>query len=144
VIVTVFRSPHSYTGEDLVEIHTHGSTLIVDLLESLLTSNGARLAEPGEFSRRAYMHGKISLQELELLVMRIDASSEQSLSKAKSLIARKFERLSNVYQKLVGLLAQVNAQIDFGESDNVQIEGLEDQVKVISLTLKQTCRRSSK
>ena len=71
VIVTVFRAPYSYTGEDLVEIHTHGSTLIIDLLQHLLQSSGARLAEAGEFSRRAYMNGKISLQELETLVLRI-------------------------------------------------------------------------
>ena len=135
VIVTVFRSPHSYTGEDLVEIHTHGSTLIIDLLQNLLTSNGARLAEAGEFSRRAYMHGKISLQELELLTLRIDASSERALSKAQSLVAKKYETLRSVYDSLIGLLAQVNAQIDFGESDLVQIDGLEDRVQSLRTSL---------
>ena len=88
VIAGVFRAPHSYTGEDLVEIHTHGTTLITDLLQSRLSASGARLAEPGEFSRRAFMHGKISLNKLELLSFRIDASSERMLSKAEALIVR--------------------------------------------------------
>jgi tRNA modification GTPase len=135
VIVTVFRSPNSYTGEDLVEIHTHGSTLIVDMLQNLLTSSGARLAEAGEFSRRAFMHGKISLQELELLALRIDASSERSLSKAEAFIAKKYERLRKIYDSLISLLAQVNAQIDFGESDLVQISGLEEQVGKVCASL---------
>ena len=136
VIVTVFRAPHSYTGEDLVEIHTHGSTLIADLLQHLLKSSGARLAEAGEFSRRAYMHGKISLQELELLSLRIDASSEQSLSKAESLIEKKYIRLTEIYDLLIALLAQVNAEIDFGESDHVVIKGLEEQINSIHTSLR--------
>ncbi len=128
VIVTVFRAPHSYTGEDLVEIHTHGSTLIIDLLQHLLRSSGARLAEAGEFSRRAYMNGKISLEELETLVLRIDASSERSLSKVEFLVKKKFDTLRSIYESLIALLAQVNAQIDFGESDHVVVDGLESQV----------------
>jgi len=143
VIITVFRAPHSYTGEDLVEIHSHGSTLIIDLLQNLLTSGGARLAEAGEFSRRAYMHGKISLQELELLSLRIDASSEKSLSKAETLIAKKYERLKEIYESLIALLAQVNAQIDFGESDNVHIEGLEEQVRNIRSQLELLLEQAS-
>ncbi|MDP4218998.1 MAG: tRNA uridine-5-carboxymethylaminomethyl(34) synthesis GTPase MnmE [Bacteroidota bacterium] len=143
VIITVFRAPHSYTGEDLIEIHTHGSVLIVDLLQNLLQSSGARLAEPGEFSRRAYMHGKITLEELEVLTLRIDASSERALSKVESLVARKYEKLRNIYDVLIGLLAQVNAQIDFGESDHVQIEGLEDQIKVARTSLQEYIDQAS-
>lgn len=143
VIVTVFRSPNSYTGEDLVEIHTHGSTLIVDLLQHLLQSSGARLAEAGEFSRRAYMNGKISLEDLELLVLRIDASSEHSLSKAKSLVKKKYEKLREIYGSLVALLAQVNAQIDFGESDLVHVEGLEKQSGEIRAFLQEYLAQAS-
>jgi tRNA modification GTPase len=128
VIITVFRAPNSYTGEDLVEIHTHGSTLIIDLLQHLLQSSGARLAEAGDFSRRAYMNGKISLEELEILVLRIDASSERSLSKVESLVKKKYDKLRLIYDSLIALLAQVNAQIDFGESDHVVVDGLENQV----------------
>ncbi len=135
VIVTVFRAPHSYTGEDLVEIHTHGSTLIIDLLQHLLQSSGARLAEAGEFSRRAYMNGKISLEELETLALRIDASSERSLSKVQSFVKKKYERLRLIYASLIALLAQVNAQIDFGESDHVVVDGLEEQVKDLRSSL---------
>lgn len=143
VIVAIFRSPHSYTGEDLVEIHTHGSTLIIDLLQHLLQSSGARLAEAGEFSRRAYMNGKIFIQDLELLLLRVDASSENSLSKAESLVAKKYAKLKKIYESLVPLLAQVNAQIDFGESDLVHIEGLEEQVNSIRSYLQEYLAEAS-
>ncbi len=143
VIITIFRAPHSYTGEDLVEIHTHGSVLIIDLLQNLLTSSGARLAEAGEFSRRAYMHKKISIQELELLSLRIDASSERSLSKAESLVAKKYESLRSIYESFIALLANVNAQIDFGESDLVHIKGLGEQVELLRTSLQLLLEQSS-
>jgi tRNA modification GTPase len=143
VIVIIFRAPHSYTGEDLVEIHTHGSTLIIDLVQKLLTAGGARLAEAGEFSRRAFMYGKISLEELELLSLRIDASSERSLAKAETLIAKKFDRLRSIYEELISLLAQVNAQIDFGESDHVEISGLEDKINGVELSLQSLLEQAS-
>lgn len=143
VIVTAFRAPYSYTGEDLVEIHTHGSTLIIDLLQHLLQSSGARLAEAGEFSRRAYMNGKISLQDLELLLLRVDASSENSLTKAESLVAKKYDKLREIYGSLIALLAQVNAQIDFGESDLVHVEGLEEQTSNIESSLQEYLAQAS-
>jgi len=136
VLVTVFRTPHSFTGEDLVEIHTHGSVLIVDLLQHLLQSSGARLAEAGEFSRRAFMHGKISLEQLEIVSLRIDASSERALTKAESLVANKYLKVREIYEQIISLLAQVNAQIDFGDSDLVQIDGLEGQLSEIRNSLK--------
>ncbi|MEI8134234.1 MAG: tRNA uridine-5-carboxymethylaminomethyl(34) synthesis GTPase MnmE [bacterium] len=130
VIVGVFRAPYSYTGEDLVEIHTHGSVPISQLAERSLIAAGARPAEPGEFSRRAFIHGKISLADLELLSMKIDASSEHQLTNVEYFVQKKFERLKNIYQSLIALLAQVNAQIDFGESDQIELEGLELQVQL--------------
>ncbi len=143
VIVTVFRMPSSFTGEDLVEIHTHGSILIIDLLQHLLQSSGARLAEAGEFSRRAFMYGKISLEHLETVSLRIDAASERSLSKVESLVAKKYSKLRSIYELLISLLAQVNAQIDFGESDFVQIDGLENRLNDIRISLKEYIEQAS-
>ncbi|MEP7234116.1 MAG: tRNA uridine-5-carboxymethylaminomethyl(34) synthesis GTPase MnmE [Ignavibacteriota bacterium] len=143
VIIVVFRAPNSYTGEDLVEIHTHGSTLIIELVQNLLRSSGARLAEAGEFSRRAYMHGKISLPQLDLLTLRIGASSEQMLSRAEALVAKKFDRLTAIYDSLIGLLAQINAQIDFGESDLVEISNFTLTLKSIRDSLEQLLEQAS-
>jgi len=123
VIVTVFRSPKSFTGEDIVEITTHGSELIASEVASLLASHGARLAEPGEFSRRAWMNGKMSLEEVEEIALRVDASSEQALHNAANVVRRKFERLRNAYDTIIEALALVNAEIDFGESDHIDVSG---------------------
>lgn len=131
VVVTVWRAPRSYSGEDIVEFHTHGSPVIMDMLGNQLALYGARLAEHGEFSRRAFMNGKQSLEELERTLMRLDASSEEGLTKIERLLSEKFDRLRNVYDDIISLLAQVNAQIDFGESDNVEITGFEAQVESI-------------
>lgn len=123
VIVTVWRAPRSYTGEDIVEFHTHGSPVIVDAVQRLCIAGGARLAEAGEFSRRAFMNGKLGLEALERTIMRLDASSEGSLGKIEMLLSAKFNRLRAIYDAIISLLAQVNAEIDFGESDHVDTSG---------------------
>lgn len=123
VIVTVFRSPKSFTGEDIVEITTHGSEVIASEVTNLLTSHGARLAEPGEFSRRAWSNGKMSLEEAEQIALRVDASTEHALHNAASVVRRKFERLRNAYDTVIEALALVNAEIDFGESDQIDVSG---------------------
>jgi tRNA modification GTPase len=132
VVVTIWRAPRSYTGEDIVEFHTHGSPVIVELLQKRLTSSGARLAEAGEFSRRAFANGKLGLEELERTLMRLDASSEESLTKVEKILSDKFDRLREIYGQIIALLAQVNAVIDFGESDEIEITGLEEQVASVT------------
>ncbi len=142
VVLSVWRAPRSYTGEDIVEFHTHGSPVITDLLQRQLIAHGARLAEAGEFSRRAFMNGKQSLQELERTLMRLDASSEDSLSKIEPLLQAKFDRLREVYDDCISLLAQVNAEIDFGESDQVELSGFAAQMGAIRHKLSELVARS--
>src|SRR6188768_70788 len=127
-LVAVYRAPNSFTGEDVVEIFPHGSTVITDIILECLVALGARLAEPGEFSRRALMHGKIGLEELEEINLRVDAASPHQLERAKHMVQAKYTRLRAVYDKMIELLALVNAQIDFGESDQIEIEGFEERV----------------
>ncbi len=135
VIIALYRAPNSYTGEDLVEIHTHGSEVITSTIQEQLVSFGARLAEPGEFSRRAFMYGKMTLEDVERTNERIGAQNLHILSQAENLVKQKFERLHSIYEELIGLLALVNAQIDFGESDQIEIEGLSESVNDIRLNL---------
>jgi tRNA modification GTPase len=124
-IVTVYRAPHSYTGEDLVEINPHGSMVIVEQLLEALRSHGARMAEPGEFSRRAVAHGKMSIERLEETLFRVESASPNLLHRSRELIHAKFVRLRDLYDKLIEALALVNAQIDFGDSDDIEVEGLD-------------------
>lgn len=131
VIITVFRAPKSLTGEDVVEITTHGSELIATEVTQLLTSYGARLAEPGEFSRRAWMNGKMSLEDVEAIALRVDATSEHALHNAQNVVRRKFERLNDAYDTVIEALALVNAEIDFGESDHIDATGFQAKLDAV-------------
>jgi tRNA modification GTPase len=128
VVLTVFRAPYSYTGEDIVEIATHGSEAIIDVLLARMSSLGSRIAEPGEFSRRAFFNGKLSLEEVELLQSKMNALDFASLRGGSLAIREKFETLKRAYNSVIAVIAQVDAQIDFGESDDVIIYELESSV----------------
>ena len=124
VVVHVFRSPATYTGEDLVEITSHGSPVIVERIIEATRSCGARLAEPGEFSRRAFWNGKITLEQAELIPLKIESSSSVELRGVERGLREKFEVLRSAYDSLISLVAQIDAEIDFGESDEVVIDAL--------------------
>jgi tRNA modification GTPase len=134
-VVAVYRAPHSFTGEDIVEIFPHGSTIITDWIIERLFSLGARVAEPGEFSRRALINGKLTLEEIEATNIRTDTASASHLGSAERITKIKFARLRTIYEKIIELLALVNAQIDFGESDNVEVEGLEERIAFLQKEL---------
>lgn len=127
-LVTIYRAPNSFTGEDVVEIFPHGSTVITDIVLERLVSLGARIAEPGEFSRRALINGKMRIEQLEEVNLRVDAASPRQLERARQMVQIKYTRLRTVYDKIIELLSLVNAQIDFGESDHIEIDGFEQRV----------------
>ena len=116
VLMTVFRGPASYTGEDTVEISCHGSRIILEeALEALLEA-GARLAEPGEFTRRAYLNGKMDLSRAEAVNDVITAGTRE----AKNLALRQLEgglgdRIAAFEKSLLAMLASIEAAIDFPE-----------------------------
>jgi tRNA modification GTPase len=118
VLLSVHRAPHSYTGEDVVEIHCHGGVLITRrILESLL-AKGARAAEPGEFTRRAYLHGKMDLTQAEAVMDLIRAQSDLALHAAgEQLEGALGLRISEIREGLIELLAHVEADIDFPDDD---------------------------
>lgn len=126
VVISVFRAPRSFTGEDLIEVSCHGSQVIVSEIVSSLLANGARQALPGEFSERAFFNGKLTLERAELIDAKIAAESKGELRGAERLIQKKFQRLRDIYDSLIALLAKINAQIDFGESDDLSFPELQD------------------
>ncbi len=118
VLLTVFRAPHSYTGEDVVEIAGHGGVLVVRRILDLLLKSGARSAEPGEFTQRAYLGGKMDLTQAEAVMDLITAQTDLALRAAtEQLEGRLGERIRALRERLVELLAHVEAFIDFPDED---------------------------
>jgi tRNA modification GTPase len=118
VVVTYFAKPHSYTTDDIIEISAHGSPVVLRHIVELALARGARLAEPGEFTMRAFLNGRIDLTQAEAVR---DLIESQTLYQAK-VAAQQLEgalsrRLQPVKQKLVELIALLEAGIDFAEDD---------------------------
>ena len=118
VLLTVFRAPHSYTGEDTVEIACHGGVLVARRILELVLKGGARSAEPGEFTQRAYLNGKMDLTQAEAVMDLITAQTDLALRAAtEQLEGRLGEHIRALRERLLGLLAHVEAFIDFPDED---------------------------
>ncbi len=118
VILSVMRAPNSYTREDVVEINCHGGMVPVRETLELVASLGARIAEPGEFTKRAFMNGRIGLSEAEAVLDLISARTEESRRIAlQQLSGRLSERLSGLRDSMMEIIALVEARIDFPEEE---------------------------
>jgi tRNA modification GTPase len=118
VVVTYFAKPHSYTTDDIVEIAAHGSPVVLRHIVALCVAAGARLAEPGEFTMRAFLNGRIDLTQAEAVRDLIDSQTlYQAKVAAQQLEGALSKRLQPVKQKLVELIAVLEAGIDFAEDD---------------------------
>jgi tRNA modification GTPase len=116
--IYLFIAPRSYTGEDLVEFHIPGNPLLAKLLLAELVRLGARLADPGEFTARAYFNGRIDLAEAEGVAAVISAHGERALTAARQLMAGELaRRLRPILDNLAETLALLEAGIDFSEED---------------------------
>jgi tRNA modification GTPase len=117
-VVTLWPGPRSYTGEDLVEISCHGNPLVVETILQAIHRKGARMARPGEFTERAFLHGRIDLTQAEAVLDVLHAGSERALLAAqRSLAGQLRERLMEIRSGLLDLLARIEAYIDFPEED---------------------------
>jgi tRNA modification GTPase len=118
VVVTYFAKPHSYTTDDIIEIAAHGSPVVLRHIVELCIAAGARLAEPGEFTMRAFLNGRIDLTQAEAVRDLIDSQTlYQAKIAAQQLEGALSRRLQPVKQKLVELIAMLEAGIDFAEDD---------------------------
>ena len=117
-VVTWFEAPHSYTSEDVVEIACHGSPVLLDFLVRACMARGARLAEPGEFTQRAFLSGRLDLTQAEAVN---DLIASQTLHQARTAAAQLggsvARTIAPVKQQLIHLLAELEAGIDFAEDD---------------------------
>ena len=117
-LVTFFAAPHSYTAEDLVEIAAHGSPVVLELLLNRALLFGARLAEPGEFTQRAFLSGKLDLTQAEAVRDLIDAQTlTQARQAASQMGGALSRRVAPIKQALVELIALLEAGVDFAEDD---------------------------
>ena len=117
-IALYFPAPHSFTGEDVLELHAHGSPIALDLLVARTLELGARLAEPGEFSRRAFLNDKIDLVEAEAIADLIDSASAQAARAAVRSLQGEFSaRIRALVEALIATRMYVEAAIDFPEEE---------------------------
>lgn len=121
-LMVYFQAPKSYTGEDVVEFHIHGGILVTQKVLEKCLSMGARLAEAGEFSKRAFLNGKISLDKAEAIIGEIDAESEGELKSSLKItngkLAQKVDEEQNLLKEL---LAEIEVSLDYPENDYEEI-----------------------
>jgi tRNA modification GTPase len=132
VVVTYFKSPRSYTGEDLVEISCHGGRIISGLILEVLYACGARPALPGEFSRRAFINGKMDLTQAEAVADMIHAETEKSLKAARVLLqGRLSQELEEIRHLLLDAASLLEIGLDFSDQDieTIEPEDIRDRVE---------------
>lgn len=114
----IMKAPRSYTGEDVVEIQSHGSFIGVNYILEVLIKNGARHAEPGEFTKRAFINGKLDLTKAEGIIDLIEAKNKQGLKfAANTLAGTNSNELNVIISNIIEILAYLEASIDFPEDD---------------------------
>ncbi|MCX7725837.1 MAG: tRNA uridine-5-carboxymethylaminomethyl(34) synthesis GTPase MnmE [Chitinispirillaceae bacterium] len=130
VIAIKYKSPNSFTGEDLVEIISHGGYYTVKKILELLIKNGARIADRGEYSRRAFLNGKIDLLKAEAIKAIIESKSEIEYRAAISSYNTTQHKMKEWEEKIKNELSLVDAEIEFGETDGVEERGKEEIRKI--------------
>lgn len=116
VILSVMQAPRSYTREDVVEINAHAGYLVLTAILELVLSRGARLAEPGEFTKRAFLNGRIDLTRAEGVIDIINARTEKSLQIASAQVKGGLGKtIESIREALLGVVAEIEAEIDFPE-----------------------------
>src|ERR1041385_7212828 len=137
VLLAIMRQPRSYTGEDVIEIHCHGGAFIARRVLQLVLGAGARQAEPGEFTKRAFLNGRLDLSQaegvLDLIRARTESSAALALNQASGSFSHWVEELRS---RLLNVLVQVEAAIDFPEEEIELLKRRQLAQEVINLSEK--------
>lgn len=132
VVVSLFRAPHSYTGEDTTEISCHGSHYIVQKILEALIASGARMATPGEFTKRAFLAGKMDLSQAEAVADLIASANEATHRMALSQMRGGFSReLNDLRQRLLHLTSLLELELDFSDHEDLEFA---DRTELSTLT----------
>jgi len=133
-MAAVFRAPHSYTGEDTVEISCHGGILITETVLTAILSEGATQAGPGEFTKRAFINGKLTLTEAEAVIDLIDSETEDQMKLARQHTSGVLSSvLSELYQDLLALVSQTYVYADYPDEDLTDLSPLELRESLVSI-----------
>lgn len=123
VLVSYFKAPHSYTGEDVCEINCHGGNQITKEILEVVLENGAIMAEPGEFSKRAFLNGKMDLSQAEAVINLINAKTKtESRIAAKNMEGDLSKKIRELREELVELMAKIEVSVDYPEYDYEEVE----------------------
>lgn len=141
VLVSIMKAPKTFTRENVVEINVHGSIVIVNKILELLLQKGARIAEPGEFTKRAYLNGRIDLNQAEAVMDLINSKTEASHQMAINQLRGKTSSLiKNIREELVQILSNIEVNIDYPEYDDIKIITI-DEIESSTKKLKQEIER---
>jgi len=137
-LILFFSAPNSFTGEDVIELQCHGGTIVTQSVLNFCLKNGAKLAEPGDFTKRAYLNNKIDLAQAESVVDLINASTEEAALGAVNSLSGKFSlEINNLLKSLIELRMYVEACLDFPEEDIdfISSGNVKDKLQHLSLTM---------
>lgn len=127
VLLSVFLAPKTYTKEDIVEINTHGGISVTNKILELLLENGARLAEPGEFTKRAFINGRIDLIEAESVMDLIEAKTESARKMAiNGVDGRLSNKINRLRDKALDLISNIEVNIDYPEYEDIEVMTIDD------------------
>ena len=146
VLISVMKEPKTYTREDVVEINCHGGIAATNKILELMILNGARLAEPGEFTKRAFLNGRIDLVEAEAVMDLINSKTEKArIQSVNQLEGRLTNIIRNFRQELLELLANIEVNIDYPEYEDIEvvtIDNIKDKVKEMNTSLNSIIKES--
>ena len=146
VLISVMKAPKTYTREDVVEINCHGGIAATNKILELMVLNGARLAEPGEFTKRAFLNGRIDLVEAEAVMDLINSKTEKArIQSINQLEGRLTSVIRKFRQELLELLANVEVNIDYPEYEDIEvvtIDNIKDRVGVMKNNLTEIIKES--
>ena len=147
VMVSIFKAPKSFTAEDSVEISCHGGIYVTNRVLKTLLKNGFRMAEPGEFSKRAFLHGRIDLIQAESIMDMVSAKNKLALGIANNGISKNTSSMINTLRKeVLDILVDIEVNIDYPEYQDIpeiEYKNLKDRINTIIIKIKKILEKSS-
>ena len=146
VLISIMKAPRTYTKEDVVEINTHGSIAVVNKILEILIINGCRLATRGEFTKRAFLNGRIDLTESEGVMDLINSETELTRKMAVNEVSGKVKKLiDNLRERIISLISNIEVNIDYPEYEDIEIvtiEKIKKEVKIMKEELNEILKLS--